>query len=271
MSAEILVLAHAHDEGAAAVARAVATLRGGEAVVRLAPEVLGLAHWSHRVDTAGRASTQLTTPSGARLDSAPTLAVLNRVQYVPAPRFARAVRRDREYAAAELHALVTSWLAGLGRRVVNPIGDRAWGPGPGTPRGWLVLARSCGLPVARSAVATTGALLRAAGPTEVVRPRAPWPGGLSAPMPVNLGPRGDNGVASLLRVLVAGDEVLGEVPARVADGCRELARRSCCSLLELRFVAGGSGPALVGADTVPPLDRPESVALVSRLLDTVAA
>ncbi|HJU40632.1 MAG TPA: hypothetical protein VJ724_13760, partial [Tahibacter sp.] len=57
-----LVLAHAHDAGANAVAAYLA--RGDDApgvrVVR--PEALGVARWSHRVDAHGCASTRIVPP-----------------------------------------------------------------------------------------------------------------------------------------------------------------------------------------------------------------
>jgi hypothetical protein len=267
LSHRIVILAHAHDAGAATVARLLAERWGGDdAVVRLRPELLGLSRWSQRVDPAGRVSTLLRTPSGVMLGSEETVAVLDRLRYLPAPRFARARPKDREYAGAELHALVKSWLAGLGRRVVNPVGPCAPGDGPRSPLGWLALGRECGLPVARIAVATTGGLLDPARDGELLQPREPWPGGHSSPMPVDLVTVEDPRAA--VRLLVAGDRVLGPVSDRVAAGARELARRSGMQLLELRLRRRGL--VLTGVDPTPPLDTPEAAALAVDLLEAVA-
>src|SRR5262245_13199831 len=126
MMRTVVILAHAADNGAASVADSIARETGGEAVTLVRPETLSLARWSHRVHSGGGASTRIELPYGQLLESGNVGAVLNRVRYLPVPRFHRSSAKNREYAAAEMQAVIASWLAGLGGRVVHVVRRHAW-------------------------------------------------------------------------------------------------------------------------------------------------
>jgi hypothetical protein len=121
VTGEILILAHATDLGARSVAARLSSGPDPPPVRTVRPDLLGLAGWSHRVDPAGKAFTQVSLPRARPLLSSGTRAVLNRVRYLQVPRFRKASARDRDYAAAELHAVVASWLCGMGDQVVQPV------------------------------------------------------------------------------------------------------------------------------------------------------
>src|SRR5262245_29560283 len=100
MTAAVLILAHATDVGAALVAGELARELGARAVRVVRPEILSLARWSQRVDANGGASTRIELPLGQPLANVELLAVLNRIRYLPVPRFQRASAKDRDYAGA---------------------------------------------------------------------------------------------------------------------------------------------------------------------------
>src|SRR5262249_31759455 len=137
---------------------------GAERVGVARPEVLSLARWSHRVDAHGRASTRVALPRLGTLDTSSIGAVLNRIQHLAVPRFRRAPAKDREYAGAELQALVASWLAEHGARVV-PSSRRHPCVTPGLPwQHWASAAAVHGLPIRSPptdgvAAASAGAVL----------------------------------------------------------------------------------------------------------------
>jgi hypothetical protein len=263
----VVVLAPAWDTTAAAVARATAVRRGGGVLV-VAPGQLGLARrWVHRVAPDGTATGEVVLADGTRLGDGDVACVLNRAEVVPVPRFAAATAKDRDFAAMELHALVASWLAGLGGRVVDPPA----GSGPGQVRSrrqWLALAHEFGLPVAASALATSARLATVAG-------RRRWAGPVPAGGERHLGRRpveldqrleGPGG-----ELLVVGRRALGPLAGELGDRCLALARAAGSRLLACQFAHAGDGPLLVGVDPRPALGRPEEVVAVAELLTRVAA
>jgi hypothetical protein len=268
VTGRIVILAHPHDNGAAAWAATAAARLGSEAVTVLRPEALGLARWSHRIDSQGRAATRLTTPGGDTLDSSAILCLLNRLQYLPSARFQRAPPKDRDYAAAELQALVASWLSGLGDRVVNRAGPHGLAVGPASQYAWLALAATAGLPVSRRIMATSGGLVGRLYPGEHLRLRAPWPAGPRGPMPVEVS--ADDALDPAGTVLVAGEEVVGTLAVSVGAACRAVARRCGCLLLEFRFCASAGAAALLAVDPLPALGQPWEVAATARLVEAVA-
>src|SRR5262249_55293541 len=136
--------------------------------------------------STGTVRTELRLPSGLAIASGAVSCLLNRLQYLPSPRFSTAAPRDRDYALAELQALVASWLRGLGGRVVNPAGARGQAGGPVSGRAWLALAAAGGLPIARSVAATSGRMIGCPRPGERVQLRGDWPGGARGPVPVDV-------------------------------------------------------------------------------------
>jgi hypothetical protein len=250
----VLILAHAADAGAASVAARLAELCGRERVRRLAPEALGLARWSHRVDARGRASTTLVPPRAAPVHSADLTLVFSRLRTLPAPRFHRASPRDRDYADSELQALVSSWLFELGARVVPSLRRHPWLVPVVPALHWASASAAAGLPVARatSLSAPVAAAARSggadAGPAErcSLEPEA--------------------AAAPAGTVLVAGPRAAGELAERHGAACLAAAARLGLPLLEFRFALAGARPVLVHVEPLPALSEPWEVEAVSRWL-----
>ncbi len=90
----------------------------GAAIDIVTAEVLAHAlRWEHRVTTNGT-STTIALADGRVIRSDDVQATLNRLEHI-APVSSRAGDVDREYAAAEMHALFASWLHALPGRVWN--------------------------------------------------------------------------------------------------------------------------------------------------------
>jgi hypothetical protein len=84
-----------------------------------ASELVYEARWEHRVGAHG-VTTTLTLADGRRLDCSDVDGVLNRLLWLGTDDHLGASDVDRDYATAELQALVLSWLAGFGPRALNP-------------------------------------------------------------------------------------------------------------------------------------------------------
>lgn len=270
----MVVLAHAHDAGARRLARYLAARAAAPLVVR--PEQLATARWSHRVDAGGVARTTLTLATGAALGPADVGCLLNRIDALPVRRFERSAPRDRDYAAMELQALVASWLAGLGDRVVNPVTARATDAGPTSDRLWLARAAAGGLPVVRSLVATSARLVPAAAAAgdPPLRPLGPWvprSGRASTGrVPVEAAWPEDAGAD---QVVVGGRRTAGPLAPRFGAACAAVAAESGCRLAGFRFVggAGDHGWALCRVTTRPALDSDDALAAAADLLASIAA
>lgn len=234
MPGRLVVLAHRHDRTANTVAAAVAGELGHGAVTRLPVEALGLCTWTHRVDDHGRADTVIVAPDGTTVRSSDVACVLARVRHVAAPRFARSSARDRDYATAELEALLASWLFELGVRVVNPVGPGGR-VGPVAWAAWRLLAVRSGLLV--------DAEPRWCRPT---------------------GAQDDD-----LRSVVVADQAATAswASARLRASCVALAHAAGLPLLGLTFVTTDSGnPRLVAVDPMPALGTAAAVTRVRRFL-----
>lgn len=201
--------------------------------------------------------------SGRRLVSAGVGCVLNRILDLTPPAFARADARERDYAAAELQALMVSWLAGLGCAVVHTPG----GVGPLAARSrrqWLAGAVRAGVPVARELAATSPRLIPKELHSTLVAV-GPWresPGPAGRPVEARDVPRGD-----LWSVLVAGSRVHGPADAALAGRCVQLARSAGCALLGLTFETVAGRPRLVDVDPFPSLLDETSVWAAADLLE----
>lgn len=264
----VVVLAHAGDAGATGVVSALATRVDPRRVVVVRPADLCRARWSHRVSESGAVSTRLGLPDGRVLHDREVGAVLHRLTYLPLARFATATARDRDYARAELHALVGSWLLGLGTRVLGSVSAYGEASGPVSPLAALAHAGRCGLPVARLGIATRWGLLGPPGAAERQVPRLAWPGARSAPVPVDVVPALPPGETE--RVLVVGDRMIGRLTGAHGMACRRLGERLGTRLVEVRFAMGEVGPVVVEVLTCPPLDLPEQRAAVAGVLADLA-
>ena len=256
MSAAVLILAHATDSGAESVAAAAARRFGPSSVRLVRPELLSLASWSHRVDSRGRTSTRLSLPNAAPIDDA--AAVLNRIRYLPVPRFHRATAKDRDYAGAEMQALVASWLAGFGTRVVHVVREHPWVT-PVLPRQhWAAPAAVCGLPVARRVVSTSPRVRQSRSHGLVHEKRDE--DGIGEVTANGLGPT----------VLVAGDCTGGQLASAFGAPCVRAARMLGFPLLEFRFATEGGRTVLTEVDPLPSLVEPWATALTVDLLESLA-
>lgn len=243
MTGEIVILAHATDPGAGSVAARLSSGPDPPSVRIVRPELLSLARWSHTVDSAGQASTELTLPGAPALRSSGVRTVLNRVRYLPVSRFRMATARDRDYATAEIHALVASWLCGLGERVVQPVRTHPWVTPWLSQLSWVAAAAEAGLPVEERRLTSAAPAL----PADEGMPR---PGG----------------TLDGLSVLVAGTAVGGALADRYGGGCLAAARSLGLPLLEFRFSPARGKPRLVEVNPLPLLLEPWAVALVVDLL-----
>ena len=227
----------------------------------------GARGWTHAVDAHGAVTGDVVLRSGTVLAPDAIGCVLNRCYAVTAPAFARAQPRERDYAAAEMHALVVSWLAGLGRPVINRAETLTW-PGSTSRRQWLMRAIAAGIPVVRDVVATSASLV----PRELrdrVTIRGPWPDTrLVARQPVEAG---DAVVPPFVDVVVAGDRIHGQLPPSLARRCVELARGAGYALLQLSFDARGAQLRLAHVDPMPSLLDQGAVDAVADLLERSVA
>ncbi|MFG6447496.1 hypothetical protein ACG0Z6_04460 [Roseateles sp. BYS180W] len=175
----LLILAHARDALAQAVAQ---RLRPGlgEQLLQVAPEALASAAWALQQDAQGRLQTRLTLADGRVICSRTVQRVWSRVQALPQPAFARSPAKDRDYAAAELQALVSSWLAEWGSQA-EPAQRAHCSPTPALALlHWLLPAQQLGLmlhPVLHQALQTEAQPPSAAQPVPDLAARsedAPW-------------------------------------------------------------------------------------------------
>ncbi len=254
MSKGVVIVAGSADGGAASLVQAL--LARGSPPTVVEPSWLAGARWTHALDTSGRAATTIGLPDGRWIRDGEVGAVLCRAPAVPQPRFARSPAADRDYASAELGALVVSWLRGLGDRVVNdvdgisPVGP-SWAP-------WRALdeARQAGLPVAPSLVATSGRLVPGfrGSPYDARRPFA------TAPREI------------VDRVVVVGSRAYGGPAADLGPACVRLAERARCRVLEVGFSLGDDGRLEAGwVSAVPALTEPPELGAVADLLERISS
>ena len=243
----IVILAHATDSGAESVAASLVQRLGPQAVRIVRPETLSLASWSHRVDSTGRATTRVTPPGTEPIDDSRVAAVLNRIRYLPVPRFHRAPLKDRDYAGVEVQALVASWLAGLGDRVVHVVREHPWLTPLLPLQHWAAPAADYGLPVAVRAVSSR--LRSPAAPPE--------PSTIAA-------------AADAATVLVAGDRAGGPLSDTFGPRCLRVARLLGFPLLEFGFIKEHGTTVLARVDPLPSLLEPWATAMTVDLLESRA-
>ncbi|MEU7790631.1 hypothetical protein [Amycolatopsis sp. NPDC049159] len=187
----LLILAHAHD----AAARALADRWGDEALL-LTVDELHRAQWALSIDRSGRVRAELSLGSPVSVTG-----VVNRLGVLTGADLARVRREDRSYAAAELTAFLLAWLDACPAPVLNPPNPRCLNGPAWNPEEWADAAAAVGLCVA--------AVHRSVG---------------FAP-PVAAVPEGGH------RVHVVGEVCVGEVHPTVGRQLRELASLAGAPLL----------------------------------------
>ena len=224
-----MILAHALDAGAQAVAAVLAPSLGPRLTL-LRPEWLGQARWSQRIDARGRAHTLLRWDGGHRLDGSQAGVVWNRIRMLPQAAFRVSAAPDREYAGAELQALVASWLAEMGARVEPPMRRHAVVTPMLHQLHWAAAAGRCALALApaQPALAEDFSVLRT---------------------PIEL----------------CGD-VAAEWPAPFMRACHALAAELGFALLSLGFRGSPAAPLLCRVDAHPALSSPRQVQAAARWL-----
>jgi hypothetical protein len=270
---DFLVVAEAGDASGGAVAAALAERYGAGRVARITAGDLVRCRWRHGVAPDGTVHGLVGLPNGAEIDGGRVRGVLDRVLALPPlPRFARSSPKDRDYAAAEFHALLASWLQGFGSRLVNPAGAFAALAGPRPRRAWMLDAAAHGLPVPWDVRATAARLLpaelapRASAMNPATNPATnPAPPG----QPADHDPLAGSG-PSLGRVLVAGDFVGGSLAGPFGEACRRLSLSAGYRLAAFAFASLEDRPVLAEVETVPALGGAAEVEAVVRLLAGIA-
>jgi hypothetical protein len=201
-------------------------------------------HWSHRVGADG-VSTDVRLANGTTIRSQDICGVFNRMSPIPPVAFLTFDKTDREYAQAEMHSLIVSWLASLKCPVVNRSSSHALSGSPLSPARWRVAAGRAGLPTAAVRATTNRRRFPATGMTRVYEApgvplmrAAPDPPFLAPSPGTFVEPTGVRGAS----VLVAGASVWGEgldleACSGLADCCRRLALDADVSLLRVHFVS----------------------------------
>jgi hypothetical protein len=250
----VIILAHASDAGAALVAEWLAARVGPQAIRIVRPESLTFAVWSQRVDRHGRMTSRVEWPSREAVEDSQVGAVLNRIRYLPVPRFRRSCAKDRDYAAAEFHAVVTGWLGQFGERAVHVVRRHPLLTPVLPLQHWASAAAACNLPVRARIIASSARALR----WQVCRAS---------------GAQNARWTSEVVdgTVLVAGNQTGGTLAHRYGVHCVETARALRAPLLEFRFASNGTEEVLVDVDPLPPLTQRWAAGLTGQLLASIAA
>ncbi len=231
MMKRILILCQANDSGAMQVAKVIGSQLGQKVVLVIHPEIFALTQWSHHIDRFGRATTCLRLPNQDDFNSESIGCLFNRLRYVPNMLFTS--QKNRDYAGAELQALISSWIVALGMHVVNPISIVSGIASPISQPQWLSTARQCGLPISRYVTATASKLIGKILPGEVLHPLTDWPGKPGV-IPAEIALDNSTRIPKET-VLVCGNRVFGSLTEMFGISCLRLAQKMRYNLLEIQF------------------------------------
>jgi hypothetical protein len=191
----------------------------------LTPRDLSIAGWRHQPHP-GR--DHVAVVDGRAVPGVEIDGVLTRLGYVPEHELMHVVEHDRAYVAAEMTALLSSWLTGLGCPVLNrPTPTSLSGPAWRREQ-WVYSAARLGIPVcpvhrhARRTVGTDGK---------------------------------DSSHSGNFVAVVAGD-CFGAPDRSVADHARQLASAAGVDLLAAHFTRVEGTYKLAGADLWPDVTLP---------------
>ncbi|MEO5333470.1 MAG: hypothetical protein H7839_15770 [Magnetococcus sp. YQC-5] len=204
--------------------------------------------WSHYL--GGRHKTHVKTKlrltDGHNLRWASGAVIFNRVQNKQLAPLAKWTTQDGQSAAMDWHALLLSWLESVPCRVINPATPYGLSGVIYSDMRWALLARRAELPVRGFSVASDAG--RLAGRCLGYRPEG-VAGGVSLRGEEPVG--GQEGMAlgcglvcledvskEFVSVLVAGLNVVGDIPDGLKVKCVKLARIVNCELLQLWFAPG---------------------------------
>jgi hypothetical protein len=272
--ASLLVLAHPEDATAARVAARLVTRHGDQAVrVLTADELVFAARWRHCLSADGSADgSRATFRDGLALEVEGVGTVWNRLRYLPVPA-TLTQEPNRTYAQMELHALVVSFLAAMGARVIPVPTPRSIGGREPSPLEWRLLAAQAGFTAARWGATSNRRQSPVYGLVEVAGPAHRTPVNTFAE-PGEYGEALSPVTASLL---VVGDDCLATgpatVPAEWTVAARRLARACGQPILRVDLATAESCETcwrFVGAAVQPQLTREREIAAVAAFLERVS-
>lgn len=268
-----VVLASPDDRGALLVARAL-RLRSVPLTLVSVDQLLLAPIWSH--DPLG--GSRIMLGNGIELTDRTVGVVFCRLCGIDPPQFRRAAARDLAYAQEEFHALILSWLAGLGERVRNrphpaslagmqcsPLEDLLRSAQrTRSPHGFAAASHARHLPrgagIARDYRPEGESGLDVSGSTSSVLAGGP---ALRLPAP-DLG---------RWRVTVIGDRLFGaKPPAEARSLAHQVARERGLTFATVELFHlddGGFGHGIV--DPMPALDDDEQVSAAADLLEQLLA
>ena len=264
-----LILGHALDPSANAVAAALHQ-RGGWQIHRHDLTTLVGARWEQRLLADGTLTTRVEIE---RADVGSCDVVFNRIGPLLALALPGWSTVDRSYGQAEWLALVISWLASLGGRVIGaPCGSSLAGP-PDRLWMWMAAAAMVGLPP-HFAGATSS--VRQFPPSQIAEERPelmPVMGETTMLLDRPLGHAAP--AAALCDLIIVGDAVFGDIdpgPA-VRAACVALAGSRNSPVMALRLAQSAGDPCwrFVAANAMPVIDGGAPLAALIDLMMARAA
>ncbi len=218
----LVVLASAHD---ATARRIVAEWAPWNAQLCV-PADLSVSGWRHRVGAPGDATAVI---GGRAIPASAITGVLTRLPAVRPEELGHIATADRDYVASEMTAFLIAFVSALPCRVLNrPTAGSLAGPA-WRPEQWLRVACLAGIPVRTAR-------------------RSPWP---DAPAQAE--------AQAAVRLIVAGDRVIGAAEPQLAKWARSLAGIAGVALLEVGFAQRAGGYELVTVNALPDLDTQEGL------------
>jgi hypothetical protein len=267
-----LVLASAADQTAVNVATLLRRRHGGHRVdVRTPDEIVLAPLWEHRVDDA-RVRTHVRMHDQGTLGK-PSV-VFNRISQLGAFPLQQSTAAEREYAYAEMAALLLSWLSGLECPVINRPSPTGLAGCINRPLVWQKLAKEAGLRAANVFITTS--TRRFPVPSQLQRVpqlsfQAPH---ASQIVRINqFGWYSDSAESNGDSIFVVGGEAIGNGSPSTLAGARQLAKLSGLDVMEVCFSTGAGapdGPSFIGANACPQVTDPMIVAAIADLLEAKA-
>lgn len=278
---EFLILAHLGDETALRVYAALRARHGSDQVKFVSSEELVLApYWAHRLENV-QVTTNIHLSDGTTLDSANIGLVFNRLVVLTMPHFASATEVDRDYAVMEMTALCLSWLASLPCPVVNAVTPPGLGTQTRTHAEWLWLAGKAGLPTQGYHLTTDPRWFREPSylPHKCQKNNSENLLEKTSGIPSSRQPTLYLETLSKQwqSMLVAGDQVMGNLVDLYGEQLTRLAKLASCDLLEVLFAHPMSKSNQIiapekwkvcGVNSFPHFQTTEAISAVVQLLES---
>lgn len=256
-----LIIADAGDPGAHRVADRLARRHGPQSTRLASASEIAFASRVALAFGSQTSSSGIWLRDGAGAALAPR-AVLCRATTVSALWAARASPADREYAAAEAHAILVAWLTALDCPVLNqPSGRGLVGPVLSDAE-WLAAAARAGLP--------TLALRHTSNVREVGSGWVPVPGPGPRPVGRRPGVLCERSRGEIATAVLVGPDVVGPLPSPDHAAAHRLQAATQCHVLGLELHGSEGGSRVAAVTPLPPLDEPELSEAVAALLTQVS-